>query len=191
MVFMMIKMSKGFIYFLLIIVLFAGFSQNSYAQETGGEELTGLSVDNSAVQMSAIDGFLGMLFDNSSERAIFVNFYASWCGPCREEIPHLIELREEYPESELLIIGVNLDATEEEMKDFDEKMKINYPTFHDADRILASMYSVRAIPFSVLYDGLGKVVFAQSGIVTFDMLSRMIDRVNKTVMLKPENADFR
>ena len=57
---------------------------------------------------------------------ILLNFWATWCGPCRVEIPHLIELQQEYGD-DLVVLGVSIDDTAEMLKPYATEMKVNYP----------------------------------------------------------------
>lgn len=59
-------------------------------------------------------------------KVILINFWATWCGPCRVEIPSLIELQQQYPE-DLVVLGVSVDDTAEKLKPYAAEMKINYP----------------------------------------------------------------
>jgi cytochrome c biogenesis protein CcmG/thiol:disulfide interchange protein DsbE len=59
-------------------------------------------------------------------KVIVLNFWATWCGPCRVEIPYLIELQRQYGE-DLVVLGVSVDDPAEKLKPYAEEMKINYP----------------------------------------------------------------
>jgi thiol-disulfide isomerase/thioredoxin len=59
-------------------------------------------------------------------KVILINFWATWCGPCRVEIPHLIELQQRYGD-DLVVLGVSIDDTAEKLKPYAAEMKVNYP----------------------------------------------------------------
>jgi cytochrome c biogenesis protein CcmG/thiol:disulfide interchange protein DsbE len=59
-------------------------------------------------------------------KVIVLNFWATWCGPCRIEIPYLIELQRQYPD-DLVVLGVSVDDTADKLKPYAAEMKINYP----------------------------------------------------------------
>lgn len=116
---------------------------------------------------------LSMIAQAKGKQAVLVNFYASWCPPCRKEIPHLIRLRKQFNNEELLIIGINLDRSQSIMQNFDKQFKINYPTFHD-DGSIQSTYRVMAIPFTLIYSKSGKPVYAQAGFDNAEVLEKAI-----------------
>jgi len=59
-------------------------------------------------------------------KVILINFWATWCGPCRVEIPYLIELQRQYAD-DLVVLGVSVDDTAEKLKPYATEMKVNYP----------------------------------------------------------------
>ena len=82
---------------------------------------------------------------------VLVDFWASWCGPCRQEIPNLIALYEKYKDKEFLVIGVAAqDNPEASLKDIDE-MQIPYPQILNTQKIATDLYGIDAIPETILF----------------------------------------
>ena len=121
-----------------------------------------------------LNELLDTISKSKGKQVVLVNFYASWCGPCREEIPSFIEIRNDYDEDTLKIIAINLDETPEEMKAFNKKLNINYQTFHDTGE-LAQFYMVQGIPFTVIYGKDGNAVLATTGLLHKKDLINAID----------------
>lgn len=76
---------------------------------------------------------------------LVLDFFASWCGPCREAIPHLIELNSRYGRQGLQILGLSADEDKGAVKEFIAEKKINYPVAMVGDQLLND-YAVRSIP---------------------------------------------
>jgi thiol-disulfide isomerase/thioredoxin len=60
-------------------------------------------------------------------KLVLLDFWATWCDPCREEIPHFVELQSRYRDQGLQIVGVSMDDSPEPVRDFYQRFKMNYP----------------------------------------------------------------
>ena len=97
---------------------------------------------------------------------VLVNFWATWCPPCLEEIPDLVALHEAHKNKDLVVIGIALDSPRESVVEFVAKKKISYPVvFGDYD-LAGQIGEVEALPTSYLFDPAGKLVSYQQGVVT-------------------------
>ncbi|MBM3819420.1 MAG: TlpA family protein disulfide reductase [Acidimicrobiia bacterium] len=108
-------------------------------------------------------------------KVILVNFWATWCAPCKVEIPHLVELQEQYKD-DLVILGVSVDDTAEKMKPYAEQLKINYPLLVGLghDDMQEAYGPLWGIPVSVFIDREGNVSKRHSGIATKEQFEREI-----------------
>ena len=91
-------------------------------------------------------------------RYVLADFWASWCGPCRQEIPNLIALYEKYKDKEFLVLGVAAqDNPEASLKAIDE-MQIPYPKILNAQKIATDIYGIDALPETILFAPDGTII---------------------------------
>jgi thiol-disulfide isomerase/thioredoxin len=104
------------------------------------------------------------ILDQAKGKVVVINFFASWCPPCREEIPGLMRLRKRYSPEQVVFLGLSVDQDMQDIKDFLAKTPLNYPVYL-ADPVLARMYSVSSIPHNTVYDKSGRIVGNQPGLI--------------------------
>ncbi len=100
------------------------------------------------------------LGDHLGEEVIYITFWATWCVPCRREMPHLQEMVDEFGDQGFLVVGVNTDppATKSKIKPFLRRIKITYPTVLDPNNNVLDKYNpTRELPYAVLIDREGNV----------------------------------
>jgi peroxiredoxin len=90
-------------------------------------------------------------------RVVMVNFWATWCGPCRIELPHLDKLHAKYRSSGFMLLGVNIDDDPNAAKALASKMGLKFPVLFDSEKKVVAAYDLNAMPASVLIDRDGKV----------------------------------
>ena len=113
-------------------------------------------------EMQAPDGKAVKLSDYVGKgKVVLVDFWASWCGPCRREMPNLVEAYKKYRNKGFEIVGVSLDRDAEAWKNGIEKLDITWPQMSDLkywDCEGAKLYAVSSIPHTVLIDGEGIIL---------------------------------
>jgi thiol-disulfide isomerase/thioredoxin len=89
---------------------------------------------------------------------VIVDFWATWCGPCRMEIPDFVKLQEKYRDKGLAILGLTVSSGEKEVRSFAAKQGINYPVLLDADGLTDRYGGVAGIPTTFVLDRQGRIV---------------------------------
>ena len=90
-------------------------------------------------------------------KVVYLDFWASWCGPCRQSLPWLQELRREFRTAGFEVIAVNVDETPADGRRFLQRFPVDYLVAGDAQGALAALYDVRDMPSSYLIDRAGVV----------------------------------
>ena len=110
----------------------------------------------------------GAKFDLAARRenVVLLNVWATWCGPCRFEIPELQALHDRYKPRKFEVIGVSVDESgPEAVKQFVTEMKMTYPIVLDAEGKLANLLQTSVLPTTVLLDRNGKIVWKRLGMI--------------------------
>ncbi len=111
-------------------------------------------------------------------KAVLLNFWATWCGPCRFEMPWFVELQKEYGPQGFQIVGVaNDDASTEDIAKFAKEMDINYPILIGKDSVSDS-YDVSGLPTTYFLDRNGKLIAREFGLQS---RSVFVDHIKKAM----------
>jgi len=96
-------------------------------------------------------------------QVVLVNFWATWCGPCREEMPRLQALYDKYRASGFTLLGVNIDEDPRTALGIAQKLKVSFPVLLDTDKSVSRLYDLGSMPATVLIDRDGHVRFLHRG----------------------------
>ena len=96
-------------------------------------------------------------------KVVIVDFFASWCGPCKDSFPAMQELHEKFGGKGLVILAVNLDKKAEDMKEFLSKHTATFPIVRDGANALVKEVKIATMPSSFILDRTGKVRFIHRG----------------------------
>jgi thiol-disulfide isomerase/thioredoxin len=130
-----------------------------------------------AFTVTALDGSKFNL-DAMGGRVVLIDFWATWCGPCNEELPHMKKIAKEFAGQPLVIISVSWDSDETKWKDFINKNEMTWVQYRDADHVLSRNFGVEAIPhyFTIDSDGVLTAEMLGSGSDVEGKLKKLIAR---------------
>lgn len=139
------------IFFAALLTLSACGEQNWQARE---------AIDFS---LPLLDGSEEVTLEDYRGQVVYLTFWASWCVPCRQEMPYLAQLRKRHEGEGLEIIGINVDESLPEALQFAEDYKLSFPLLWDEDRAVSKAYLVPGYPTHYLVDRRGKIRFSGLG----------------------------
>ena len=99
-------------------------------------------------------------------KVVYLDFWASWCKPCRASFPWMNGLLNKFPADKFTVITINLDAEASEMQRFLDKIPARFDIYHDASGGIAEKFQLEAMPTSYLIDSNGEVVSTHIGFYT-------------------------
>lgn len=110
------------------------------------------SLAGEQVKLSALKG-----------KVVLVDFWASWCAPCRESMPVLEKLSKSYKDQGFIVLGVNIDNDAEAARKFLKDLPVSFPVVTDTQKQVAKAYAPPTMPSSYLIDRQGKVHVVHAG----------------------------
>ncbi len=94
---------------------------------------------------------------------VMINFWASWCGPCRQEMPFIEDIYQRYKDLGFTVLGVNVDNDPKLADKLLKDIQVNFPILLDTENKLSEIYSVDAMPSTVMVDRNGNMRFLHRG----------------------------
>jgi len=141
----------------LIILLLVLFVNVIFCQDKDGSptpDFKGKTTHNGEIKLS---DFLG--------KVVLIDFWASWCPPCREEMPELVKFYNSHKDQKFELIAVNIDNDSENMHHFLDKLfpKPGFPIVVDDEQQIPSLFNIEAMPTTIFIDKNGKIRFRHDG----------------------------
>jgi len=125
------------------------------------------TADGKGIELSKLKG-----------KVVVVNFWATWCGPCRAEIPGMLEVYEKYKAKGLEIVGISLDRNGwQVVTPYVQKSKITYPIVLGDESVVESYGGIEAIPTTFIVDRKGNIVDRHVGMVSKEAFEAMVKKV--------------
>lgn len=140
----------------LIALLFGVFAASSLAAGSmAGQQAPDFALKSSTGENMRLSEYRGDV--------VMINFWATWCGPCQQEMPHLDALYSRYQRVGFNLLGVNVDVDTGRAMDMIEDLGVNFPVLFDPRGEVSKLYGVSSMPFTIIVDREGTVRYVHDG----------------------------
>ena len=170
---------------LAVIMLFAGIrtARNNRANGPANGQLIGNTAPD--FELQSLDG-AKLRLSSLRGKGVLLNFWATYCGPCKIEMPWFVELQNEYGPQGFQIVGVAMDdASTDDISKFAKDMRVNYPILLGKEAVGLSYGGVNVLPTTFFLDRDGKVIAREFGLQS---RSVFVDHIKESLGTKPVQA---
>ena len=101
--------------------------------------------------------------DEYRGKVVLINFWASWCGPCRQEMPLLDRIHQRYSDAGFAVLGVNVEGTLAPAKETAERTHVTFPVLIDENQKVSGLYDLQSMPSTLVVDRDGVVRYVHHG----------------------------
>ncbi len=135
------------------LILFTGFAAPAEIQKAA-PEFTGTTLEGKVIKLSHYKG-----------KVVLLDFWASWCGPCKREFPFLVQLHHALKDQNFTVIGINVDTDRSKAERFlaGQKVKPDFPIVFDGKGKIAERYQLQGMPTTILIDKNGVIRYRHTG----------------------------
>ena len=117
-------------------------------------------------------------------KVVLLDFWATWCTPCRAEIPHFIEFQNNYRDQGLQVVGISMDDDLKPVRPFYQEFKMNYPVALSDDKIADAYGGILGLPVNFIIDRDGKIKAKHTGFTELPTIENEIE----TALATPPQA---
>ncbi|PKR78887.1 thiol-disulfide oxidoreductase [Halalkalibacillus sediminis] len=110
-------------------------------------------------------------------KGVMINFWATYCEPCKKEMPYMDELYQEYEEKGIEIIAVSVDKNELVINNFYNRLDLSFPSVHDKSSVIMDLYQVVPLPTSYFVNPDGSIERIVKGPLTLDRLETYLQEI--------------
>ena len=158
---------------LVLVVALAGCKRDEKAAVDGGEKRGPAVTATGTEPGAAMPEYAAMNLDGSKfelaakrDKVVLLNLWATWCGPCRYEIPELQRIHNQYADKGFEVVGVSVDESGiESVRQFVTEQKMTYPVVLDPQGNLANILQASVLPTSVIVGRDGRIVWKKIGAI--------------------------
>ncbi len=156
------------------LALFLGLAAASVLHAAGWKE-------GAALPDLKAFGVTGKIPENLKGKVVLVDFWATWCTPCKASFPAMDELQKKYGTNDFVVIAISVDEKKSAMTKYLSKNPVAFTTLHDSAQKLVAVADVATMPTSFLIDRTGKIRFVHTGFEPDKTKSEYIRQIGSLV----------
>jgi peroxiredoxin len=162
--------------FLIGVLAVAACAESRVEPESGAAEGINKGDRALAFTLESLDGTEISLSDHRGN-VVLINFWATWCGPCRAELPAFEQAYQSYRDQGFVILGVNEQEAPQVIEPFLAEMGVTYPILLDKQGQVMSEYRVLGMPTSLFVDRVGVIQMRHTGLLTAEQLETELSKL--------------
>ncbi|WP_050615597.1 thiol-disulfide oxidoreductase ResA [Bacillus testis] len=153
----------------LAYTLYANFTKDKNDEVSKGDQAPNFVLKDLNGKSHKLSDYKG--------KGVFINFWATWCKPCEEEMPAINDMYRQYKKQGVEVLAVNVAESDVVIGDYRDRLGLDFPILKDSDEAVEEVYGVYNLPASFLIDQDGKVVYAKTGAIEPDELKQLFEQV--------------
>lgn len=159
-------MNKSFIIIAGLLVLFGAYSYWVKGNVQGGESLAYSRGDQfQSFSLPSMNGEEVELRDIiANNKMTWINFWATWCGPCRREMPMMADLYNKYKDKGLGMVAISIGESPETVRQYLDEYPVPFPVLTDPDQVQTQSLHIEVLPTSFLVDSTGSILQVGTGV---------------------------
>lgn len=162
---------------LSLSVLMLGCQKQNKSDNAGTAGAESKSESSVSIPVLTSKGY-DELIEQNKDKVVVVNFFGTWCTPCRKETPHFVSIYNKYKDKNFVIIGVAVDGEISKVEDFVKDFNVTYPTYI-ANNDLLQRFKVFNIPVSQIIDKNGEIVTSKLGEISEGLMEKIAQTGSK------------
>lgn len=145
------RAKKASLFVISLLLLFSGCEKTSLEKGDSAPDFSLMDIEGKHYSLSEQNGNI-----------VVLEFWATWCSPCKDSIPELASLHEKYKDKGVVILGLSVDDNASPLKPFREEHNIPYTILFD-DKDISRLYKIQSIPATFVIDRKGRIISKHSG----------------------------
>lgn len=162
---------------LIIVALIVAFAIYEVSRHGSGPSQPGQpAVAHSVAPDFSLQDLNGQPLNLADYRGkiVVLDFWATWCAPCRDEIPHLVQLQDKYRDQGLQLVGISMDDGAKPVREFYQQFKMNYPVALGNEKVAEAYGGILGLPIAFLIGRDGRIQAKYTGEVNMSVLEQEI-----------------